>query len=173
MIRITLSVSSLCYIHYTWTRWSYVRGETASARSSDPGINVNTVVQVNRHSCTITSHRYNADIIKWEATNGSPFENRGKVATLYSITLDLFSPPHRLLFPLLPINFSCCRWTDTNTIYITQRDRNRANKICKTHSPKQHLLVSVRRLIESLCAVNSVECSLTNILTYLAQLVLH
>lgn len=40
-------------------------------------------------------------------------------------------------------------------------------------SPKQHLLVSVRRLIESLCAVNAVECSLTNILTYLAQLVLH
>lgn len=102
----------------------------------------------------------------------APFENRGKVATLYSITLDLFFF-HCLLFPLFPINFSCCRWTDRNTIYITQCNRNRANKICETHSPKQHLLVSVCRLIESLCAVNSVECSLTNILTYLAQLVLH
>lgn len=147
-------------------------GAKLSARSSNPGINVNTVVQVNRHSCTITSHRYNADIIKREATNGSPFENRGKVATLYSITLDFFFL-HRLLFPLFPINFSCWKWTDTNTIYIMQCNRNRANKICKTHSPKQHLLVSVCRLIESLCAVNSVECSLTNILTYLAQLVLH
>lgn len=152
-------------------------GAKISAWPSNPGINVNTVLRVNRHSGTITSHRYNGDIIKREATNGSPFENRGKAATLYSITLDLFFFYHlRLLFPLLPINFSYWpRTDDTNTIYITQRNRNRANKkkICETRSPKQHLLVSVRRLIESLCAVNAVECSLTNILTYLAQLVLH
>lgn len=32
---------------------------------------------------------------------------------------------------------------------------------------------SVRRLNESLCAVISDDCSLTNILTYLVQLVLH
>lgn len=57
--------------------------------------NVNTVVWVNRHSCTITSHCYTADIIKGEATNGPPFENRSKAATLYSyITLDFFFHPH-------------------------------------------------------------------------------
>lgn len=65
-------------------------GAKISAWPSNPGINVNTVLRVNRHSGTITSHRYNGDIIKREATNGSPFENRGKAATLYSITLDLF-----------------------------------------------------------------------------------
>lgn len=68
-------------------------GAKISARPSNPGINVNTVLRVNRHSGTITSHRYNGDIIKREATNGSPFENRGKAATLYSITLDLFFSP--------------------------------------------------------------------------------
>lgn len=78
-------------------------GAKISALPSNPGINVNTVLRVNRHSGTITaSRRYNGDIIKREATNGSPFENRGKVATLYSITLDLFSSTNP---PLPPISF--------------------------------------------------------------------
>lgn len=77
-------------------------GAKISAWPSNPGINVNTVLRVNRHSGTITSHRYNGDIIKREATNGSPFENRGKAATLYSITLDLFfflTPPPPISSP--------------------------------------------------------------------------
>lgn len=148
-------------------------GAKLSARSSHPEINVNTVIWVNRHSCTITRHRYTADIIRREATNAPPFENRSKVATLYSITLVFFFPPLPLISHLFnqfhPLRMDCYK----HNFYLRHTIRNKAYKISKICSPKQHLLVSVCRLIESLCAVISVECSLTNIITYLVQLVLH
>lgn len=132
------------------------------------------MVWVNRHPCTITSQCYTADIIRrgTYVTNGPPFENSSKVATLYSITLDFFPPlplisPLSNQFHLLPMH-----WYKHN-FHLRTRIRHKANKICEIYSPKQHLLVSACRLIESLCAVISVECSLTNILTYLVQLVLH
>lgn len=102
-------------------------GAKISARPSNPGINVNTVLRVNRHCGTITGHRYSGDIIKREATNGPPFENRGKAATLYSITLDLFffflpppppisSPPNQ--FQLLATDW----WYKHNLYYATQSE---------------------------------------------------
>lgn len=130
------------------------------------------MVWVNRHSCTITSHCYTADIIKREATNGPPFENRSKVATLYSITLDFFSPTASY-FPFFQSISAVANGLIQTQFLLCNTIRNKTNKISKIRSPKQHLLVSVCRLIESLCAVISVECSLTNILTYLVQLVLH
>lgn len=112
-------------------------GAKISAWPSNPGINVNTVLRVNRHSGTITSHRYNGDIIKREATNGSPFENRGKAATLYSITSDLFLFYHlRLLFPLLPINFSY------NAIGTEQIKKNLRDAQSKTTSASQRAQIN-------------------------------
>lgn len=73
-------------------------GAKLSARSSHLEINVNTVIWVNRHSCTITRHRYTADIIRREATNAPSFENGSREATLYSITLHS-PPPTASYFP--------------------------------------------------------------------------
>lgn len=84
-----------------------------------------------------------------------------------------FFSPAAPYFPSFQSISSAANGLLQTNFYSGNRIRNKANKICKICSPKQHLLVSVCRLIESLCAVISVECSLTNILTYLVQLVLH
>lgn len=118
---------------------------------------------------------YCTDIIRILHYKWSPLEKHPQTGGYF--TFHQLLSPSAFLFPLFPLNFIYCQWPDTvqNTIfYLCSKRRHKANKNLQgTQSTTRFARVHVCRLIGMLCVVISAECSLTNILTYLVQLVLH